>query len=378
MDTLMREINISQVDAIFVNGSYPIELLIYYKNKIKSKNIRSALKKLAFDFWPIFGEYHAGVIQFDDYSENQHFEETSIDEVFDPHESPRVIYDRHRQFIPSGLKKLFYLKMIQYKNGTVLIPRLNHLVGDGYSYFHFLSALAAISRVKLLPFKKNLIRNLYKPHHNRTVLREFNFNETDFKPLKDTEKLVIKVEEISKTMIRKMIKDINSDLNQRVSSNDILSAIVFQKLAKVQKNYMVDYFQLTIPIDMRRKIKEYGARFFGNGIMFNVINFKVIDWDKLDTPELAIKIRESMPAMTKESFIKFLVHLESIIAGRQFSKLRPFIPERGILVTNLSRLPANKLNFGTGDADFIFPLTIEKNSAAILANKENYILRLAY
>lgn len=45
---------------------------------------------------------------------------------------------------------------------------------------------------------------------------------------------------------------------------------------------------------------------------------------------------------------------------------------------NLTRLPSDKLNFGTGEADFIIPLTIEKNSAAILADKDNFILRLAY
>ena len=44
-------------------------------------------------------------------------------------------------------------------------------------------------------------------------------------------------------------------------------------------------------------------------------------------------------------------------------------------MTNLSRLPVHNLNFGTGEADFIYPLTIEKNGAAILADKDNYLLR---
>jgi hypothetical protein len=36
------------------------------------------------------------------------------------------------------------------------------------------------------------------------------------------------------------------------------------------------------------------------------------------------------------------------------------------------------LNFGTGPPALIFPLTIEKNAAAILAKEENFILRYAY
>lgn len=374
----MKKINISQVDTIFANGSYPIEFLIYYKNRLKSKNIRSALKKLSSNFWPIFGEYQAGVIQFDKYIESKYFEEAVVDQVFDPDQAPETIYHKYHQSIPSDLKKLFFLKIIQYRNGTVLIPKLNHLAGDGYSYFYFLSVLATLSRISYLPFKKNLIRNLYKPHHQRTVLKEFQLGQIDFAPLQIKEKLTIKFEEISRTTIRNMIKEIASNFNKQVSTNDILSAMVVQKLLTFQKDYFGDNFQLTMPTDVRRQIKEYGLKFFGNGIMFTIINFRTKEIEKLDFHELAVRIREDMPAINKERFINFLAYLEAVISEREFHKLKPFEPEHGILVTNLSKLPANKLNFGTGEADFIFPLTIEKNSAAILANKENYILRLSY
>jgi len=374
----MKEINISQVDAIFANGSYPIELLIYYKTKIKSKNVRSAMKKIALDFWPMFGEYHAGVIQFDKYSESEHYDETVINQVFNPDETPAAIFDEYCQSIPSDLKKLFFLKIIQHRNGTVLIPRLNHLVGDGYSYFYFLSVLAELSRVNYLPFKTTLIRGLYKPQHQRTALKEFKLDNIELESLYVNEKLNIKLEHIPGVRIRKMIKDITSNLNQQVSANDILSAMVVQKLVTNQKDYFKDDCQLTIPINVRRHIKEYGTKFFGNGIMFSHINLKVNEIEKLETHDLSVKIRKSMPVVTKESYIKFLGYLETIIAQRQFKKLKPFDPEDGILVTNLVKLPVKKLNFGTGDADFIFPLTIEKNSAGILADKENYILRLAY
>ncbi len=57
---------------------------------------------------------------------------------------------------------------------------------------------------------------------------------------------------------------------------------------------------------------------------------------------------------------------------------RPFDPARGCLVTNLSKMPAERLDFGTGGPAAIVPLTIEKNSAAILARGENFVLRYAY
>jgi hypothetical protein len=73
-----------------------------------------------------------------------------------------------------------------------------------------------------------------------------------------------------------------------------------------------------------------------------------------------------------------LAELENIISDGDVEKLKPFDPARGCLVTNLSKLPADKLDFGTGSPELIIPLTVEKNSTAILAKKENFVLRFAF
>ena len=254
-----------------------------------------------------------------------------IDQAFDPTESAETVYNKYHKSIPSDLKKLFFLKIIQHKNRTVLIPKLNHLAGDGYSYFYFLSAIAALSRAVSIPFKKSVIRSLYKPHHNRTVLKEFHFNETDLQPLQNNEKLTMEIEEIPKAEIYKMIKETAANFNQKVSTNNILSAMVVKKLAAVQKDYFQDDLQLTIPIDVRRQIKEYGAKFFGNGIMFKVVNFKTKDIEKLSIPELAMKIRGSMPDVNKEIFIDFLNRSEYLLIKNEKRKSlsREFINRKG-------------------------------------------------
>jgi hypothetical protein len=374
----MKKLNISQVDTIFANGSYPIEFLLYYKDNLKTKKIRSALKQLSSAFWPMFGEYEGGIIHFDKYAEQECFDEEMIEQEFDREATNQNIYEKYCQINPSELKRLFFLKVIQYNNGTVLIPKMNHLAGDGYSYFYFLSALAAMCQDSYLPFKKYLLRAFYKPHHQRTILKEFQLEKIELKPLIQEKKLAIEFEEVPKPAVKNIIRNIASNLNQQVSINDILSAMIIKKSVKVQKAYFGDDFRLTIPIDVRRYVKEYGIKFFGNGIMFHVVDFKTKDLEKSSVHELAIEIRKSMPVVTKASYIGFLSSLEKLIAEKQIDKLRPYNPERGCLITNLSKLPANKLNFGTGDPDFIFPLTIEKNSAAILADEDKFILRLVY
>jgi hypothetical protein len=376
-DTTMKKINISQVDTIFANGSYPIEFLLYYKNSLNTKEIRSVLNRLSSVFWPMFGEYDSGTIYFDKYNEKDCFDEDVVDQEFDKAEPSRNIYERYCRVNPSYLKKLFFLKIIQFRNGTILIPKMNHLAGDGYSYFYFLSALAELSQVTYVPSKKN-ISSINEPSHQRTILRGFIYNQTESESIPDKEEFNIEFEEIPRIMVRNIINNVASDLNQQVSGNDILSSMVTKKMVEINKEYFKDDFQLTIPIDVRRQIKEYGPKYFGNGLMFNAINFKRVDIEKLNVNEIAINIRKSMPYVTKESYIEYLGQIETILANRQTNKLRPYDPGCGCLVSNLSQLPVNKLNFGTGDPDFIFPLTIEKNSAAILSNKENFILRLAY
>ena len=260
----------------------------------------------------------------------------------------------------------------------MLIPRLNHLAGDGYSYFYFLSALAAMSQTNYVPFKKHIIQAFYKPHHQRNILKEFRFNESVAKSSPEKGAFTIEVEKISKKAIRAIIKNVASELNQRISTNDILSAMVVKKTLEIEKENFGNDFQLTIPIDIRRQIKEYGLKFFGNGIMVNEINFKSEDIIRWDVNNIAMGIRNSMPVITKELFVQFLADIETMITEGQTNKLRPYDPERGCLVTNLSKLPANKLNFGNGDPDFIFTLTVARNSAIILADQDNFILRFVY
>jgi len=370
----MKKINISQVDAIFANGSYPIEFLIYYRNKLSSLRIRRALKKISTDFWPVFGKYQNGIIEFKPYSESDYFEESQSDQKFDPDESLETIFETYRDAIPPLMDQLFFLKIIQIPNGTILIPKLNHLVGDGYSYFYFLSVLAALSRPNYVPFKRRIILNLYKPDHNRTVLKPFSLSKTGRDPERTAEKLTLRLEKIPRKDIHDMIRDNTAKL----STNDILSAIVLQHTIRNMKEKPVDQFRLTIPIDVRRQVKEYGRKYFGNGIMFGEIVFQTDEIVASNLMELSLRIRAGMPDVKRESFMKFLGEIESSITAGNTDGLRPYDPERGCLTTNLSKMPVTQLDFGTGLPDFVTPLTIGKNSAGILADKENFILRLAY
>jgi hypothetical protein len=374
----MRRVDISQVDAIFSDGSYPIEFFFYYEQTFDTKKLRGALKKISPVFWPAFGEYRDGAIIFDRYREEECYDEEAADRELDIAEVEAARSEVISHFSLPELKRLFFLKVTRLKNGLVITPKLNHLAGDGYSYFLFLSVLAALTRPSLVPFKSSLMNFALKPHHRRTALRDFSFQGVELKPLAQPGKLRIEGDEILRRDVQAIIQEAASSAGLRVSTNDVLSALAMKKLVKAGADSWAEDIRLTMPIDVRGTVKEYGRGFFGNGIMFHSVTFKREYIEASPAQGIAIQIRQSMPLLSKETYVNFLRKLEEILTAGRLAEFRPFDPGLGCLVTNLSKLPADKLDFGTGTPRLSVPLTAEKNSAGILAKGENFLLRFAY
>ncbi len=370
----MKRINISQVDALFSHGGYPIEFLFFYADGFSTKRLRRALHDLSSIFWPIFGTYREGSIFFEPYREDQIFDEEAVNRGFDRTESAATDAEAVSRYRLKEMKRLFFLKVKRFKNGTALIPKMQHVAGDGYSYFTFLSALAALSRPPRIPFKSSVIKSLFRPHHRRTVLKDFQFRGMELAPAALNERRGIECDVVSRRDVRALIEEAASSPALRLSTNDILTAKVIKKLVGIQPERWRNEINLTIPIDVRRRVDEYGRRFFGNGILLHTIEFKQEQIRGPSLLETAIQIRKSMPSITTENYTGYLEHLERMIAAGDSDRFQPFDPEKGCLVTNLSRLPVSRLDFGAGIPASIIPLTIEKNSTAILAEKENFIL----
>lgn len=374
----MKEVNISQVDALFSNGSYSIEFLFYYKEGFHTKKIRSALKKLSSEFWPMFGEYKDGKISFKKYIEAECYEEEAVSQEFSIPETEKDRFEAYVHYSLPDTKRLFFLKVMHFTNGMILVPKMKHLAGDGYSYFYYLSALAMLSRHTLFPSQSSLMKLFLKPHHRRTSIKPFSFKGIELDPIRKDSEFTIQFDEIPRKDVSSIIKEVSNSKNYQISTNDVLSALAIKKLVKVQNEFCGDFVELTIPIDIRRQVKEYGRRFFGNGIMLHTMTLRKDDIQNLPAKEMAIQIRKSMPSVSKPSYIDYLTHLERMISEERREKFRPYDPRSGCLVTNLSRLPVHKLNFGIGSPGLIFPLTMEKNSTAIFTKEEHFILRFVH
>ncbi len=371
----MKKIPISQIDALFTNGSYPIEFLMFYQKSINIAKIKSAIEQLSAPFWPLFGEYRDGSIYAKTYSETDVITETSVDKNFS---AGGQFFADAGNSAPLENGKLFHIHIIRYNNGTVLIPKMDHLAGDGYSFFYFLYQLAVMSRSHALPLKKQLIRAVSAPRHNRTVLRDFQFDSLQIPLEKQPENLTITFQRVAKSAVREQIKAIAANRNARVSSNDILAAMVIETSVELQSSPFGANVNLTIPMDVRNHIKLYGMKYFGNGLMFHRVSFATCDLQHATIDDIAVHIRKSMPDITQSNYLEYLMQLETQIANKQFASLKPYDPAMGCLVTNISKLPTNMLDFGGGNPDAVIPITVGKNSVAIMADQNDYVLRFVY
>ena len=373
----MKQINISQVSTFFANGSYPIEFLFYFPYKINSNRLRRALKKVSAHFWPAFGSYADGVIAEKSYLENECFEETIVDELFDPNTEHEVLYNDYRTMLPESIPRLFFLKVLHYKNGTVLIPKMNHLVGDGYSYFYLLSGLAAVTKRGGIPLAPSIISAISRPKISSSLHTSFHFSAKPPDAISLESKVKVDYLELDVTETRNQAKSVLESSGMRISTNDILSAKVVKFILEKGKKKQLENFRLVIPVDIRRGVAELGQRFFGNGLILYSVPFEPKSVSESSIEELAITIRKSFPVVNRQSYEEYLRKVDGWIETGQLELLRPYDPDNECLVTNLSRMPITKLDFGLGPPTMAEPLTRGRSGAAILAQDDKFVLRLA-
>lgn len=372
----MKKLKISQVSTFFANGSYPIEFLLFYPYKININKLSSALKKISSRFWPVFGTYANGFITENLYLESVYFDESSMDSLFDPSSVFESLFTNYGSITPDLKSHLFYLKVLHFTNGTILIPKMNHLVGDGYSYFFLLSILAMVTRRVRIPLLPSIITAIFQPKFQNKLAASFHFTATPPNAISYNEKLDVEFFEFKQLEIRNHAQRASETSGLRISTNDILSAKIVKLILENRKEKKIENFRLVIPIDVRRGVPELGQKFFGNGLILHNIPFQFEVVNQSTIEEIAITIRKSLPVLDRYSYEAFLKKVEGWIDVGRLDLLRPYDPNNECLVTNLTRMPITKLDFGLGPPTTIAPLTKGRSGAAILAQNDNFIIRL--
>jgi hypothetical protein len=374
----VKAIPISPVDALFANGGYPIEFLFFYPDGLESRALRAALRRLARPLWPAFGTYRDGHLHPQPYRESEIYDEARDAEDFPAHLADCPDPASLQELMLPPLERLLFLRLLQFRDGTGLILKLSHLAGDGYSYFYLLSLLAASTRQGGGPLRSILPLLAARPHHRRSAVMGSSLTDDQLPPVPATEVGHIVIESVPRREVMAVIREVSRSGEGRISTNDVLTARALQHILDERAGSFGGDINLTIPIDVRRHVRAFGRRFFGNALQMHRMSSPKEGLRDLPTVDLAGRIRATMPEVTPESYRTYLAGLDELARTGDRAELRPYDPAAGCLVTNLSRLPLPRLDFGTGPPSCVLPLTVGRHATLILSQGDRFVLRLAY
>lgn len=372
----MRKLSISPVDAVFAGGGYPIEFLLLFEKGLDTRRLRAAIPSIARPFWPAFGTLEGPEIHSESYDEARHYDEVKGGAELVSRGSVAELTESFAPHVPRDMPGLLFFRVIHLSEGSALVFRMNHAAGDGYSVFFLLSTLAAMSRFARWPLSAGVLAALARPCHARDAVAEVPVTRIQKAGPVPKGPPRVEIERVPRADLDERLHALGSADGSRVSHNDLLSAMVLKRVAASQPQLFASAIRLSIPIDVRREVPAYGSRFFGNGIFFHHLDLDARRVAAMAPEELASELRGAMPALDEAAYAEFLRQLAAEQATKGGRPQHPFDPARGCLVTNISRLPIQHLDFGRGRPSRVVPLTMVENSAAVLREGADYVLRL--
>lgn len=249
----------------------------------------------------------------------------------------------------------------------------SHMLGDGTSFFQFLDYLSKIS----ISEGSNAC-----PYNQRDLLKVHPTNEFSLKNLFESTGYVVPRPQNPARFTIETFKHTHQDLKRLkalcanqgidVSSNDILMADLakrfHQDIPSHENNFVV-----RCPVDYR-KIFDLPSEYFGNAVRDAVAIFKVGEVDDMTLAEVALRIRMSIQAVDRPSIERSLKCLDAV---RQDHGIGIFeeIGCPGLLVSNLSKFPFSKINFGLGAPIKLHHASLNPRLALILPSTDGVLVQ---
>jgi len=386
----MTKIPLTPIDHIFTGaGSYPIEFVFAYGNTIEPDRLHSSLLETIQTFTPLssrlerVSEYSYALEPSD---EGLCFQ---VEESSAHFENPADRYDFLDPVSSVPGEPLTRIRLSQTPAGSVLGVSMSHAIGDGFSYFHFLSSWARIFRGGkfLEPYigRESLIPEPQDRSHRVTpadVLDSSGIFWGERRPTIEREQIHWDRFNLSGEKLSELLAEAQPDVSERLSYNDVVSAFLWKSyIAKWADGDGDDTTYVSCPVDFRRLFKGFPRTYFGNGVGLAT---RSLDYDALaEAPlgQLASIVRSGV-AGVDEAYMQRA--LETLEAQRQQHGLKVLEenhvmhPRSGILITNLSRLPVHELEFDAGPPIDFDILTPALRGAVVLPAEDGVEIRVCY
>lgn len=401
----MKKMRLSPVDHLFTgNDAYPIEFLIKYPNTLEATALQKSLEKAVRLFWPLMARLNSeDGKNFDIVYKGEQPKLNIIDWSNEPMPNFKNANCLAKFSVPiesvSGTP-LSSFNLYQLKKGSALVVNTSHCLVDGHSYFFFLSYWASLTQRFSL---KNLFKQiLTRPKHKRELLMP---NSVPSNPdLSDDHFFKVTGSSLSKkprhfgredcqweffhfpiNEVKGYSESINNRIKagrgQRVSSNDVLSALLLKRLVD-DGRFFKDKARISSAFDYRRILPKLGPLYFGNAIRAASFEISTLEIKNSSLKDLALKFRNTTNSITREKALASLALFEAARlaqnGGMEFiQSFHVSDPSCGFLITNLSRVPFEKLNFGNGAPNEAIALTPAPRTGVVTKKGNSFIVRVS-
>jgi hypothetical protein len=376
------------IDYLFTgSGSQPITFAFPYSVQLPLVALQESLARVLESFPILNGKIHKLSEQEYEYRIDGHglvIEQNNVDTVLFPAKLHRFIAPL--QSVDD--EPVCRIVLNTTPAGSVLAVSMSHALVDGFSYFHFLSSWARQCRGDkfLAPSHERDSWVSRWPAVANNISAETMLNAcglfyegekraTALDPLRESRLF------LADTALRAMMQEARQGHEKAISENDVLTAHLWKSQLPVWKHLdknSVSY--LTCPFDFRRVYPGFPKNYFGCALVFATATLSLAKLSTCSLGEVALVVHEAVRRMQEEYITESMQTLHSFrlqhgVQGFEHVHLRH--PQRGLIVTNLTRLPVRDLDFGYG-APTGFSTRMEfHNSAAILPAENGVEILLA-
>jgi hypothetical protein len=277
------------------------------------------------------------------------------------------------------------ISLTRTADGSVLAVSISHALVDGFSFFHFLSSWARVCRgERFLPpdlnreWVSSALANSGEPISSASLLE---FCGLHLAGRRDTHAGRAVREDripVSKDQLQAMLAEAKHDQPEvAFSENDVVTAWLWKKFLPqwIKESGDPDTF-VSCPVDCRRIYKALPRHYFGCALCFASASAGLSHLHQASLGEIALRVHSSVRKVNND-FASVSMRTLDLFRRQQGPAAMEHIhlkhPERGMIVTNLTRMPLRDLDFGAGaPADFLVHSDVSGSAALLPA--ENGIM----
>ncbi len=367
---IMDQIPLSPVDHLFLGpGSQPITFAMMYASALDPGALRTGLEKTLEAFPLVSFRLVRGAeaeFVFRRTAEAPGLEILDSDAPFDPAEGTSPYITPVRSVEGSPLARF---TLTRTPSGCVLAASISHAIVDGFSYFHFLSSWARICRgERFLPpsFDRSFVERLMGQGEPVDLLASCGLFAGERRTETPPDGHRAERFTLSAAEVGAMVDDARRSAGVSLTENDILVAFLWKR--SLFGNSGGDGY-VTCPVDFRRLLPEFPKTYFGCALAFATASFPAEELANAPIGRLAVLVRDAVAAVRADRIqgsIRALSQYRLEYGSEGMEKIHLRHPDRGLIVTNLTRMPIHDVDFGSGPPSGYVPNVEISNGAAIV------------